>query len=153
MKIWTVHPKYLNSTELIHAWRTGLYAQKSFSNDDIFDLNISEHSSLDVFYSINTKIQSDAVTYYLMSIYNESVNRNYNFDRSLLSEVLDPDLKISIYKSRVIDDYYELTEKYAKTNDEFSMLLHSVEKLELHPLFTVNNCNFINLPKHKKFIL
>lgn len=75
MRLWTVHPKYLDARGLVALWRETLLAQKVLRGDT---KGYRNHPQL-----IRFKEQTDPVAYlatYLRFIHQEAVSRGYNFD-------------------------------------------------------------------------
>ncbi len=76
MRIWSLHPKYLDSKGLIALWRETLLAKHVLYGLTKGYLN---HPQLDRFKkSANPK---ESINQYLASIYEEARLRNYNFDK------------------------------------------------------------------------
>jgi hypothetical protein len=75
MRLWTVHPKYLDARGLVALWRETLLAQKVLQSDT---KGYRNHPQL-----IRFKEQTDpvaCVASYLHCIHQEAVSRGYNFD-------------------------------------------------------------------------
>lgn len=79
MRLWSLHPKYLDSQGLVALWREGLLAQAVLAGQTRGYLN---HPQLARF-----KLQADplaAVGAYLWEVHAESVECGYKFDGSKL---------------------------------------------------------------------
>ncbi len=75
MRLWTIHPKYLDARGLVALWRETLLAQKVLQGET---KGYRNHLQL-----IRFKEQTDPVAYvatYLRFIHQEAVSRGYNFD-------------------------------------------------------------------------
>ena len=75
MRIWSLHPEYLDTKGLVAAWRETLLAQKVLKGET---RGYKNHPQLKRF-----KEQVDpvgAIAAYLRTIYREAVNRGYKFD-------------------------------------------------------------------------
>lgn len=75
MRLWTIHPKYLDSKGLVALWREGLLAKAVLEGKT---KGYKNHPQLNRFYE-----QDDPVAYiveYLRSVLSESVDRGYRFN-------------------------------------------------------------------------
>ncbi|MFC1490377.1 pyrimidine dimer DNA glycosylase/endonuclease V [Candidatus Latescibacterota bacterium] len=77
MRLWSIHPKYLDSKGLVALWREALLAQKVLHNETNGYRN---HPQLIRFKSAENPI--GLLVQYLEEIHNESLKRGYKFDRS-----------------------------------------------------------------------
>jgi hypothetical protein len=75
MRLWTIHPKYLDRMGLLALWREGLLAQKVLSGKTS---GYRRHPQLQRFREQSSPV--DAIACYLGHVYTESVNRGYAFD-------------------------------------------------------------------------
>ena len=83
MRIWSIHPKYLDWMGLGAQWREGLLAQKVILGET---MGWKNHPQLTRF-----KIHSEplnAVGYYLRIIYEEANGRGYNYN---FSKIIRPE--------------------------------------------------------------
>ena len=81
MRLWTVHPKYLDTRGLVSLWRETLLAQKVLQGAT---KGYRNHPQL-----IRFKEQSDPVAYvatYLRFILQEAVSRGYTFDGTKIAQ-------------------------------------------------------------------
>jgi hypothetical protein len=76
MRLWSLHPNYLDSKGLVALWREGLLAQRVLQG---MTRGYRKHPQLIRFQ--NTKIPNRAISCYLSHIATEADNRNYHFDR------------------------------------------------------------------------
>lgn len=75
MRIWSLHPKYLDAKGLVALWRETLLAKNVLEGKTVGYRN---HPQLNRFKQSKRPVES--INQYLSEIYLESVNRNYNFD-------------------------------------------------------------------------
>ncbi|MGH1537621.1 MAG: pyrimidine dimer DNA glycosylase/endonuclease V [Gammaproteobacteria bacterium] len=75
MRLWSIHPKYLDTKGLVAVWREGSLAQKVLKGQT---RGYKNHPQLDRFKSKRDPIA--AIGRYLFYIHKESLERNYNFD-------------------------------------------------------------------------
>lgn len=77
MRIWSLHPKYLDQKGLIALWRETLLAQKVLQNQT---KGYRNHPQLLRFKQTKNPLQ--AISNYLHIVWQESQNRNYKFNQS-----------------------------------------------------------------------
>ena len=80
MRLWTIHPQYLDGKGLVAAWREGLLAQKVLRGET---RGYTRHPQLERF-----RAQSDPVGVigaYLVLLAKEAARRGYAFDLSKIS--------------------------------------------------------------------
>jgi hypothetical protein len=133
MRIWSLHPKYLDAKGLVALWRETLLARNVLEGKTAGYRN---HPQLSRFKQAKRPIE--AINQYLSEIYLESVRRNYNFDKQKIdwsfkksrlpvtTGQLNYEAKhlLSKLKTRDINKYKEL-----KTRSTF----------DIHPLFFLVN--------------
>lgn len=76
MRLWSIHPEYLDKAGLVALWREALLAKHVLEGRTI---GYKNHPQLNRFKQ--SKKPLDAINQYLSIIYNEAVSRKYNFDR------------------------------------------------------------------------
>jgi nitroimidazol reductase NimA-like FMN-containing flavoprotein (pyridoxamine 5'-phosphate oxidase superfamily) len=81
MRLWSLHPEYLDHKGLIALWREGLLAQSVIKGETT---GYKNHPQLERF--IKTKDPARSIASYLLEIYRESQNRGFNFDRKKITE-------------------------------------------------------------------
>jgi hypothetical protein len=77
VRLWTIHPRYLDTKGILAAWREGLLAQKVLSGGT---RGYRNHPQLDRFKDSGRALDSIAV--YLADIQTEAARRGYSFDAS-----------------------------------------------------------------------
>jgi hypothetical protein len=126
MRIWSIHPKYLDAKRLTAVWRETLLAKAVLEGKTKGYLN---HPQL-----IRFKEQPNPLEFintYLVHIHNESKNRNYNFNKSLIKNKITKN-KIQVTDKQLI---YELNHLKNKLNNPSH--LKSIIIPEPHQLFEV----------------
>ena len=86
MRLWTIHPKYLDAKGLLAAWREGLLAQKVLAGGT---RGYRNHPQLDRFKASENALGSIAV--YLADIQAEAARRGYRFDASKIGRGMAPE--------------------------------------------------------------
>jgi hypothetical protein len=77
MRLWTLHPKYLDAKGLVALWREALLAQKVLQGGT---RGYKHHPQLHRFSKLPNP--PAALAGYLAAVHEESVRRGYNFDAS-----------------------------------------------------------------------
>lgn len=129
MRLWSIHPKYLDSKGLVALWREALLAQKVLQGKTA---GYRRHPQLIRFR--NTRHPEGAIAVYLRGILLEAKERDYNFD----SEKILPHFyqsKIEVTSGQVEYEFRHLKEKLEIRDIERAKILRSTAKIDLHPLF------------------
>lgn len=77
MRLWSLHPRYLDSRGLVALWREALLAQKVLTGST---RGYRNHPQLERFRA--HPAPDNAITSYLHAIRDEATQRGYNFDRT-----------------------------------------------------------------------
>lgn len=131
MRIWSVHPKYLDTKGLVALWRETLLAKNVLEGNT---KGYKNHPQLTRFKNSVNPLQS--INLYLEAVYQESLKRGYHFNKE----------KFSSYSEKVI-----LTVTKAQMEYEMQHLLKKLEtrdttryhkfvdavNIESHPLFKI----------------
>jgi hypothetical protein len=131
VRLWTLHPRYLDTKGLLAAWREALLAQKVLRGET---RGYRNHPQLARF-----KAESDpvgAIAAYLRALHEEAMARGYNFAGDKI-EPRDFDGKISCARGQLLYEWNHLKAKLrlrdARRYDELQM----IEEPEPHPLFEI----------------
>jgi hypothetical protein len=81
MRLWTIHPRYLDAKGLVAAWREGLLAQKVLRGET---RGYTRHPQLTRFQAQPESVEIIAA--YLAGLANEASRRGYAFDRTKISK-------------------------------------------------------------------
>ncbi len=132
MRIWSIHPSYLDWMGLGAQWREALLAQKVTEGKT---KGWKNHPQLDRF-KYHSK-PMEAVGYYLKEIHVESLRRGYNYN---YSKILHPDMSvepITITHGQIEYEFDLLQSRLkVRTPDKYEENL-GISELEAHPLFTI----------------
>lgn len=132
MRIWSLHPSYLDWMGLGAQWREALLAQKVTEGKTKGWRN---HPQLDRF-TYHPK-PMEAVGYYLKGIHNESLIRGYNYNYSKIlhpDSVVDP---INLSQGQLQYEYDLLQERLKKRTPEKYEENSGITELRAHSLFKV----------------
>ncbi len=130
MRLWTIHPKYLDARGLVALWRETLLAQKVLQGNT---KGYRHHPQL-----IRFKEQTDPVAYlatYLRVIHQEAVRRGYNFDVTKIAPGQSRK-QIKCSTGQLLFEWHHLNTKL-KLRDprKHAEIKQSVP--EAHPLFVI----------------
>lgn len=131
MRLWSIHPKYLDVKGLGGLWREALLARKIFLGEASAYKN---HPQLNRFKETSAPLS--AINAYLLHIYRESCSRGYCFDRKRFSDPFRK-AKISISKGQIIHEIRHLKKKLKVRSKEKYRQLLKVKKIEPNPLFRI----------------
>lgn len=131
MRLWSIHPKYLDRLGLLAVWREGLLAQKVLQGRT---KGYRNHPQLQRF-----KEQKDplaAIGAYLRGIHQESLGRDYNFDRlKIVSGKKAPEIKVT--SGQLEYEFGHLLKKLKKRDARRYISFHKEKNIQTHPLFKV----------------
>lgn len=132
MRIWSIHPKYLDPQGLVALWRETLLAQKVLSGKT---KGYRNHPQLARF-----KAEAAPLAYigtYLKSIHAEAESRGYNFDATKILKTLSPKSKkkMRVTFGQAEYEFEHLRKKLKNRSPTFFKKIKTTEEIELHPLF------------------
>ena len=131
MRLWSIHPGYLDTKALVACWREGLLARKVLQGTTIGYRN---HPQLDRF-----KEQVDSlemIDTYLLAIFEEATTRGYKFKREKIASRIS-DHKIKITDGQLRYEFSHLKEKLKKRDRDKYDELTNIRNPEPHPMFHV----------------
>ena len=131
MRIWSIHPKYLDSKGLVALWREALLAKKVLEGKT---KGYKNHPQLERFK--NSKKPLDCINQFLSVVFIESVERKYKFNK----EKIDWNFKRTILKVTSEQINYERNHllNKLKTRDKLKYKMLIKEKIfQPNPLFKV----------------
>ena len=130
MRLWSVHPKYLDSKGLVALWREGLLAKKVLENNT---RGYRNHPQLVRFKNCANPIL--AINIYLHFVCDESVRRGYVFDRTKLSRRKLKLKQCFVTKGQVEYEWCHLVKKLKRRSPERYELAKSIKNPTVHPFF------------------
>ncbi len=86
MRLWSIHPKYLDTKGLLAVWREGLLAKKVLENKT---KGYKHHPQLLRFQQSKNPLET--INAYLFQIYLESQNRGYSFNGTKIEHKVSPE--------------------------------------------------------------
>lgn len=133
MRLWTIHPQYLDAKGLLAVWREGLLAQKVLTGETRGYLN---HPQLNRFKMCPNSI--GAISSYLRAIHDEAIRRNYQFNKEKINpgEFVD---EIVCTRGQVLYEWEHLKRKLKLRDANRYRELRSIAEPQPHPLFRIIN--------------
>lgn len=131
MRLWTLHPKYLDVKGLSGLWREGIMARNVLLGIKKGYLN---HPQLERF-----KKQENPVIFidtYLLNVYKESIKRNYKFNREKFGFHFT-DSKIEVTEGQVSYEFKHLMRKLKTRDTNKYRELKKIEFPDVNPVFRV----------------
>jgi hypothetical protein len=143
MRLWSIHPKYLDRQGLLAVWREALLAQKVLAGQT---KGYRYHPQLDRFRRHETPMK--AIGVYLHHIVLESKRRNYHFDKSKIQSISLRIKQIKVTKGQLEFERKHLLTKLRLRDSAFYSALIKTQHLKLHPLFLSITGNIEPWEKH-----
>lgn len=129
MRIWSLHPKYLDSKGLVALWRETLLAKNVLIGNT---RGYKNHPQLHRFKKTNYPVQY--IDKYLTYVYYEAVTRGYNFNRQKINWPPEKS-KLKVTKGQVEYEFKHLLNKLKERQKNKYNELQDIDEPELHPLF------------------
>jgi len=131
MRLWTLHPKYLDRQGLLALWREGLLAQAVLLGET---KGYRNHPQLERFKSHSDPVA--AIVTYLVEVHREAVRRGYRFDVAKIvpSKTYE---KISETRGQLLYEWEHLKRKIVQRQGDLSALYRGVGLPVVHPLFRI----------------
>lgn len=131
MRIWSLHPRYLDAKGLVALWRETLLAKNVLEGKT---KGYRYHPQLWRFKESGNSLE--AIHFYLQGVYEEAGIRNYKFDVSKFMKVANVP-HIPVTQGQVDYEWQHLLTKLHHRDNEKYLEYNSIKKPELHPLFVV----------------
>jgi len=133
MRIWSLHPKYLDSKGLVALWREALLAKNVLEGKTI---GYKNHPQLNRFKQAKRPLE--AINQYLSEIYLESVIRNYNFDKQKINWSFKKS-KLPVTTGQLNYEVKHLLIKLKTRDKNKYEELKTRSTFDIHPLFILVN--------------
>ncbi len=129
MRLWSLHPKYLDRVGLVACWRESLLAQKVLQGET---KGYQHHPQLARFRACTDPLA--AIAAYLEALADEADRRAYTFNRKKIisSGMVD---KITVTTGQVLYEWQHLRAKLARRDPARLAQYSVIEVPDIHPLF------------------
>jgi hypothetical protein len=129
MRLWSIHPGYLDSKGLVALWREGLLAQNVLCGNT---KGYKNHPQLNRFKERTNPI--GAIASYLRYVVDEADSRGYNFNRSKIANKRIT-YTVPVTNGQVCFEYKHLLAKLKERDIDSYKKLKSTNRIRVHPLF------------------
>ena len=129
MRLWSLHPKYLDPQGLVALWRESLLARAVLRGET---RGYKHHPQLERFQSHPSPRL--AINAYLAAIHAESVSRGYSFARNKVGPIR-PVPSITVTSGQVGYEWNHLLQKLSVRNPVLFRQWSKVDHPACHPLF------------------
>lgn len=131
MRLWSIHPGYLDAKGLVALWREGLLAQKVLLGRT---KGYRQHPQLLRFKQMVNPV--GAIADYLRGVADEAKKRGYTFNRNKI--VTDRSrAKIEVSNGQLRYEFEHLLAKFRIRSPELYQQLKSTTDIEAHPMMAV----------------
>jgi hypothetical protein len=131
MRLWSIHPRYLDSKGLVALWREGLLAQAVLAGET---KGYRNHPQLARF-----KASADPVSFiatYLKEVHVESLRRDYHFDEKKIGRPSPLNL-LTVTEGQIEYEWGHLLAKLKTRDPDRHLKYESIKHPLPHPLFRV----------------
>lgn len=134
MRLWSLHPAYLDSIGLVALWRESLLARKVLEGDT---KGYRNHPQLERFKEIPSPLS--ALEFYLNVLYEESQKRGFSFNVDKVKRDTTCPLTIPVTKGQLEYEWDHLLRKLRERSPELYEKLKQINKQDLktHPVFHI----------------
>lgn len=131
MRLWSLHPKYLDSRGLVALWREALLAQAVLAGKT---RGYTHHPQLDRFRAATSPL--GAIAAYLRSVHAEAAQRGYHFDAAKIgcSTRVAP---LTVTRGQMDFEWGHLGKKLRSRAPERLADVASIAHPKAHPLFRI----------------
>ena len=130
MRLWSIHPSYLDSKGLVALWREALLAQHVLRGKTV---GYKNHPQLIRFK--NTINPVGAIATYLRAVAVEATSRGYNFDKSKIANKRITS-NILVTNEQAKYEFQHLLNKLKSREPRVYQNLRNAKIIKLHPLFS-----------------
>lgn len=131
MRIWSLHPRYLDARGLVALWREALLAQAVLCGRT---KGYTHHPQLDRFRKLRNPVA--AVACYLRVVHDEATERGYQFAGDKIGS-LRSHQQITVTRGQVAYEWQHLMAKLHVRDSARAAALATVRRPLVHPLFRI----------------
>jgi hypothetical protein len=129
MRLWSLHPRYLDPQGLVALWREALLAKAVLGGKT---KGYRQHPQLERFRAQESP--RSAINVYLAAIHAEATRRGYHFDHGKIGPVTDIP-QIPVTGGQLEFEWRHLMKKLAARNKPLFRQLAGTRRAQCHPLF------------------
>ena len=131
MRLWSIHPQYLDAQGLLAVWREALLAKKVLLGQT---KGYTKHPQLVRFKESGNSLL--AINCYLKFIYQESLRRGYHFNSTKFN-VADDGIMLDVTTDQLQYEFQHLLKKLKTRDSNCYELLLGCRNIQPHPMFKV----------------
>lgn len=131
MRLWTIHPRHLDTKGLLALWREGLLAQKVLKGET---RGYKNHPQLSRFKSSTDPL--GAIASYLRVVQREAFDRGYQFNAEKIAHGLFGGV-IPCTRGQLLYEWGHLKEKLRARDARRYSELERIEEPSAHPIFKI----------------
>ncbi|MFA5059745.1 MAG: pyrimidine dimer DNA glycosylase/endonuclease V [Candidatus Omnitrophota bacterium] len=132
MRLWSLHPQYLDRQGLLAVWREGLLAQKVIVGKT---KGYKNHPQLERFKRHSKPLL--AIGNYLFSIYLEAKKRKYQFSKNKILFYSKKKFHLKVTKKQMDYEFRHLLKKLKIRDKNVYQKISATRRVKPHPLFSV----------------
>lgn len=129
MRLWSIHPRYLDRQGLVACWREALLARKVLEGGT---RGYRHHPQLLRFRRSGNPV--GAINAYLLALWKEACRRGYRFDRGKIGAPVSRS-RIPVTRGQLVFELDRLKSKSVVRSPSHHAVLASLARIEPHPLF------------------
>ena len=131
MRIWTLHPKYLDPAGLTALWREALLARQVLLHRT---RGYRNHPQLERFRALDRPVA--AINSYLAAVHHEATRRWYHFDRTKIGTARLA-VQVVATEGQLLFEWSHLETKLKRRNPAWLRVVEEMLPPEPHPLFRI----------------
>jgi len=131
MRLWSIHPTHLDAKGLVALWREALLAKHVLQGKT---MGYRHHPQLIRFKQSGNPVHS--INQYLGAVYEEAVERGYQFDRSKINWRFRPG-KIRVTRGQLEYETRHLLKKLKVRDYQRYITVIKSDRLKPHPMFRI----------------
>ena len=131
MRIWSVHPKYLDAKGLVALWRETLLAKNVLEGNT---KGYKNHPQLNRFKAEEKPLE--AINQYLAEVWDEATRRGYNFDRNKIDFDFQK-IKIDVTTGQLQYEFNHLLKKLEQRDPERYKQFEKLKMVDCAEIFDV----------------
>ena len=134
MRLWSIHPKYMDTPGLNGLWKEALLAKRVLEGQT---KGYKNHPQLNRFKAQDSP--QDSIHEYLYWVHKESLNRGFKYNQDKFCRPDETPAKIQVTSGQVLYEFKWFMEKIEKRcpelHDKLCKNIAFLEHIELHPMF------------------
>ena len=131
MRLWTLHPRYLDPKGLVAVWREALLAQKVLQD---LTVGYKHHPQLQRFKAAEQPL--GAIARYLRVLHEEALSRGYRFNADSILSADSKNLLVCT-RGQLFYEWRHLKQKVKVRDPRRLMELEKISEPEAHPIFEI----------------